>query len=596
MIAAEQVVALYDELVKERGPDFARMRKVARVIDGDFAVPLPELGTNEEPLVANLAKNGMDQLSQRLASVLPEVVFPPKTASKAAQSKARLQTRVGHWFLQENEMPLMLRQRARYLLAYAAAPVRIDFDTERGVPSWDCPTPLKVVAPSPASPLDMSPPFAISATVYSAAKLRKMFGSHVVAMSALGKSKPADEWEVLSYADDTDFALVLAGKVEGDGYGAAPKRLAVMLTAVPNRMGACPWVYPGLFHLRKPQGHFDGMLGMYQASAQLSALQSIAAYKGVMQETWLVGRHGETPDILAEANALTGEVGIVQGGVLQSIAPDAQWQTNTHLDRLFEQQRINGGIPSDFQGLASSNVRTGRRASQLVSATTDYALQEGQEIVAASLEREMVLATKMDRAYLNKGKTISLYLRGDFSEYKYKPSELWDDYCRARVSYAMPGMDASSVAITSAGKVGAGMMSRRRGMELDPTIQDVEAEDRKIESERLRDAFLESILVQASTPEGPYGPEQMARLIEMVQFEGKPMYEAVITLAKEERERQATPVEAGAPEAQPGLVPLAEEPPPAIAGPNPGQSNLASLMSNLRRPAMAIQTPGGGRA
>ena len=599
MIAAETVVTLYDDLVKERGADFARMRQFADVNDSDIVIPLPELGQVQKPLVANLAKNGLDQMSQRAASVLPAMQFPPRNRTKAAGDKAKLQTTVGHWFWQENEMPLVLRQRARYLWGYAASPVRIGFDATRETPTWETPTPLGVVAPMPASPLTMEPPFAIASRRYSVATLRRDWGAHGPAMAQLSKARPGDEWEVLEYADDHDIALVLAGKVDSHQMiGQSSQRVAVMLTAVPNRTGKCPWVFPGLFHLRKPQGHFDGMLGMYQAAAHLSALGTYAAFKGVMQETWLVARQGETPDVIAEANAMTGEIGIVQGGALQNIAPDPQWQTNTQLDRLMEQQRMDAGIPSDFQGMAATNVRTGRRASQIISATTDFALQEVQEIFAASLEREMCLATSFDHAYLRKGKTISLHLRGEFSEYNYKSTTLWDGYGKdkARVSYEMSGMDANAIAIRSLQLVGAGAMSRRRMMELTPEIADVDAEEAKIMAERLEDAQAESILAQASTPDGPYGPEQMATLVRKVRREGKPLWEAVLELAEEERERQAAAVEAGSPESQPGLVPLEAEPPPIIDGPSASTENLASLMSRLRQPSMTVSTPGGGRA
>lgn len=596
MIAAGRVVELYDELVKERGADFARMRQFAHVNDGELAIRLPELGLNEKPLVANLAKNGLDQMSQRASSVLPTMAFPPRDRTKKSQERARQQTMAGHWFWQENEMPLVLRQRARYLWGYASTPVRIHFDVERQVPTWEVPSPMGVVAPSPSSPLSMSPPYAISARRYSVAQLRQMWAGHLGAVSVLGKSKPSDEWEVLEYADDHDIALVLAGKVNSQMYGQMPERVAVMLTAVPNRTGKCPWVFPGLFALNKPQGHFDGMLGMYQAAARLSALQTYAAFKGVMQETWLVSRPGVQGEILVEANAIDGTVGVVRDGDLDTVAPDPQWQTNTHLDRLMEAQRMTAGIPSDFQGQAPSNVRTGRRASQLISATTDFALQEVQEIVAASMEREMVLATLADKHYLRRGKTISLHLRGDYSELTYSPTTLWDDKSRARVSYAMAGMDANAITIRNLQHVGAGTMSRRRAMETDPVVQDVDAEEDRIVAERLMDAQLESILVQAQSPEGPYGPEQMARLVEMVLREGKKVYEAVSLLAKEERERQAAEVEQGSPEAQPGLVPLEAEPPPTVAGPSEGQSNLASLVSRLRMPEMTIGTAGGGRA
>jgi hypothetical protein len=444
----------------------------------------------------------------------------------------------------------------------------------------------------------MCPPYAISARRLSTKHVRNTYGANPEVLRVTEKARTDQVWEVLEYADDKVIACVLAGTQE-DHYrdmGRPAPRIGVMLTMVPNRMGRSPWVYPGLINLRKTQGHFDGMLGMYQAASHLSALSTYAAFKGVMQETWLVGRQGEQPEIQNPADALTGEVGVVTGGELRNIAPDPQWQTASHLDRLMEAQRMTAGIPSDFQGMSPTNVRTGRRASQLISATTDFALQEVQEIFAGSLQKEMELMVEVDKAYLNTKKSYSLHLRGEFAEGEYKPSELWSDGNKPRVSYSMAGMDANAMVIANGQRLGAGTMSRRRVMELDPAIEDPEFEVQRIAAERIMDAQLESILVQAQSPEGPYGPEQVARLVKMVTYEGKPVYEAVLKLAEEERERQAAQVEASSPEAMPGLVPLDAEPPPMIQGPNQDQSNFGSLMSKLRLPSMTVSTPGGGRA
>ena len=137
------------------------------------------------------------------------------------------------------------------------------------------------------------------------------------------------------------------------------------------------------------------------------ALEVIAVQKGVFPDTWLVGRAGETPQIVNPADGLTGEVGVIRGGDLRDMQMQPGYMTNPAIDRLERAQRLTAGIPPEFGGESSTNIRTGRRGDAVLSAAVDFPVQEAQRIMARALQEENKLAIDMAKEYAgNKGKTF----------------------------------------------------------------------------------------------------------------------------------------------------------------------------------------------
>ena len=56
----------------------AKMREVQAIYSGAARVPLPEVERNEIASVPNLMAQGIDQMSGRIASVVPNIIFTPK--------------------------------------------------------------------------------------------------------------------------------------------------------------------------------------------------------------------------------------------------------------------------------------------------------------------------------------------------------------------------------------------------------------------------------------------------------------------------------------------------------------------------------------
>ena len=116
MISADEVVELYNSRVYDEGSTKQVMREIADLYDGDIIVPLPEFQSDERPAIANIARQGINQTAQRIASVFPEIDALPAAASKRELDKARSRRRAFYAFHEMNKSQRKLRRSARYLV------------------------------------------------------------------------------------------------------------------------------------------------------------------------------------------------------------------------------------------------------------------------------------------------------------------------------------------------------------------------------------------------------------------------------------------------------------------------------------------------
>ncbi len=122
MLTIDGVLRLWLSRERDAGPVKARDRETLEMFDGRMAVPLTEMDGLTKSAVANLLAQGVTAKAQRIASTRPAASFPAGP-SKASQKRAREKRKalVGMW--DENRLHLQRRQRARWLVAYATAPV-----------------------------------------------------------------------------------------------------------------------------------------------------------------------------------------------------------------------------------------------------------------------------------------------------------------------------------------------------------------------------------------------------------------------------------------------------------------------------------------
>lgn len=553
---------------------------IRQIYNGEYPLVLPELEKSEQAGVANLIATGIDQHATRIASVVPNIICPPLKTSKAALDRAddRRLTLQAWWHA--NRVPKMLRRRARHLVGYASTPVLLRPHKD-GYPCWEIRDPLATF-PAPSADEDLVPTDCIFSFRRTRAWLKATYGI----APGTGRNNTDDILiDILQYVDADEYVMVAVGTSEPTYPGATNTATVIELSREPNRLEEVPVVIPGRVTLDRLQGQFDQIVGMYQSQATLWAMHIHAVRRGIFKETWLESAPNEEATIVTPADPYQGDVGVVRGGKLVQYTVDPGVQTIQALNMLERNQRITSAVPAEFGGESPTNVRTDRRGQSVVGGAVDFPVQEHQELLAASLERENLIAIHIAKRYFgNTTKTFVVpFGRGQVT---YTPNVTFDTDAH-RVSYAYAGTDTNSLVIESGQRVGMGTLSKRSFMMIDPMVTDPDAEHDRIILESIEAAFLQSIQQQAADPNGPYDPITLARLAQLVYEKNMTLYEAVQKVHEEAQAAQAAQVNPAEATAQPGLGQAGAPgtPQAAIGPPQASQSNLMSLLQSLRKPA-----------
>jgi hypothetical protein len=574
----EEIISIYTTRSRINDHAKARMRNLRDYYNGDVVVPLPELDTDEQSAVANLLAQGLDQTAMRIASTSPDIYCPPTDSTKKrARDNATKRRKALFGWWENSRMDLQLGKRARHLIGYSTTVTQLRFNSKNGCPEWHLRDPLTAYPAKMLGVDDMRPRDVIFAYERSIGWLRERYPE---AAQKFGNDNNVNEdhpIEMIEYVDGDEQVLIgTRSPIQTVSFGTATTSspfMALELERIPNPLGQTPVVFAQRISLDDAQGQFDGILGMYQMQARLMALEVIAVQKGVFPDTWLVGRAGETPQIVNPADGLTGEVGVVRGGDLRDMQMQPGYMTNPAIDRLERAQRLTAGIPQEFGGESTSNIRTGRRGDAVLSATVDFTVQEAQRIMARSLQEENRLAVEIAKKYSGR-RARSFYVNSKNvkGQVDYVPNENFDSTENV-VSYSQAGADINNLVIGGGQRVGMGTMSKKSFMSIDPLIDDPEFEHDTVIAEQLEAALLSAVQNQAA--EGILPPGDLARIMDLVAHDKKELAEAVEQVQREAQERQAEQVPAMSPEAQPGLalpgmgaesMPVEEEAPADAAG------------------------------
>ena len=582
MRSLDEIVELYHQRRLAAGPVHEQMRRVRDLANGDVIVPLNELDRNAKTNVANLLVQGLEQMSMRVSSTMPNPYFPPvKEGSENSKKLARMRKKAMLGFWDENRMQMKLRRRARHLLAYSSSPVFLKPDFGTLTPKWQVRNPLDTFA-APMDDDDVVPENCIFTSRVTASWLLKNYGELVADQLRFGRVDSDSRYTLLEYVCDDSLQLAVLGAEDNPELSASERAglEAILLEAIPNRTGMPLAVVPKRITLDKPRGQFDGVLGMYYTRARLQALTEIAIERGIFPEEYLIARPGENPEILQIADGKAGILGVVKGGDIQQLQLNPGYKTDTALDRLERQERLEGAIPAEFGGESATNIRTGRRGEAVLSATVDYRVQEAQEIFANSLLHEDKIAIALEKAYWgDQTKTFFMSGRMTQGQETYVGNKIWQtDY--HFVSYSAAGTDVNNLIIGLGQRLGTGLMSKESAREADPLISDPDFEHDRIIAEGVEDALLASIQQQAANPQGPYQPEDLAYLTRLVVEQDVPLFEAVARTDERARERQAAAMPQGAPETMPGLAMPGMGAEAPVAAPA-GEPSLESLLAQL---------------
>jgi len=597
--AAGQIVTMYQERRMSRSGMFRRMQEVRDHYNGDVIVPLPELDEAEKPAIPNLIAQGIDQFAMRVASTLPNINYPAlRPGIQASENKAMDRKRANWGWWEMNKMGTKVRRRARHLTAYgmsavSLSPVSLDPQDKRQIPFWRVRNPLATFPAPMVDPDNMEPVDCIFA---DRRPLGWMKDNYPAQMRALykGDKSDTDLFEILEYldADETVLLAVGAEKPKQTPFSQdTAKSVAshIILERIPNSSEICPVVISGRITLDRLQGQFDQMLGMYQREAKLDALNTIAVFRGVFPDEWVVSpaNAATSPRIVQEADGKQGIRGILDKGQIQIVHPQQTQDVQISLSNLERSQRLTAGIPAEFGGESPSNIRTGRRGQDVMSATVDMPLQEYQEILANSMELENLRAVRIMKAYY--GSKPSMFFMGSDGKVEhpdYTPDTTFETTF-SNVNYPMPGTDINSMTVSIGQLVGTGIMSTETARILSPAIKDPQIEEDRVVLEGLRKSLLTGLEQQAA--QGQLDPSIIARIAKLKAQSHMTLEDAVDKIHQEMQEEQAAkaqqqqqqpqPGQAPGPEMQPGMAVSAENP---VQGAAPaGKPSLQDLLGQL---------------
>lgn len=600
----EEIVELYHNRLSAQSPDIARMRLIQSVLNDEMAIPLPELQEDERASTANLILQGNQQLGRRIASVQANMYFPSSDPAdpdltRLAHDKQRVMT---GWH-KDNRQNILAYKRAKQFLAYASAPVIIKPSPRHAkeqIPRWMVRNPLNTL-PAECDFSDCRPLDCIFLQYHSLRWLMSVFPEQT---SLIFKGVAYDPenpdldqlYTCIEYVSPTECSLILLGQDSNntmyDAGTQTPESMGQPLYRAANLTDECLAVIPGSISVDKQRGHFDSIIGIYEAQAALMALSLVAQRRAVWPREWAVSLPNETVDVVSIPDPYTGTPGEITGGKIETQKLDPSLQSLQLQDLLSEAQRMTAGLPSEFGGLSPTNVRTGARGKQIISSTIDFTIAEAQDIFAASLYEENKLAIAIDKMYYPGKKTYYIATRSFNGRVEYTPSELWDTDKHV-VDYPIAGVDLANLPIEGGQRVQMQTMSRKRFMEIDPAIPDAEQEWKQITREAILTAFISQIQTLASTPEGPFQPIDLAHLDRYV-AEDMDLYEAVERLQKEAQKRQAEAAPTPAAE-QPGLsLPGqgVEQPPATPQDQPPNMQEFTQLLNQLGTQQTAMRYRG----
>jgi hypothetical protein len=616
MKSIDEVLALYKQRVAFYGPLHSKMRLIQSIYNGTAEIPLPDMERSEVPSVPNLLATGVDQMAGRIASVVPNVIFAEKNPNRTEKRRVNTASRVVTGWWQQDRLMMKMKQRARHLIAYGMSPTVLLWDPTRNRPTWHVRHPLEAFPSTDIVPGEVRPTDTIFAYRRSVAWLRSMgYGPQVAQVTGKWDMPNDASMLLVEYLDAECTHLILTSYSEGNDistmWESTGKMRGVTLEYLVRPSYEMPATVPMRITLDGAAGQFDNMIGMYFMQARLMALETIAVEKGIFPDTYIVSRPGEVGRIIdGPHDGRTGLINIISGGDIRTEQPQPGYLTNPTIDRLERNQRVTAGIPAEFGGESSTNIRTGRRGDAVLSAVIDFPVAEAQETFAYSLEEENRIAIELSKTYAgNKTTTIYVGTGNATKAVTFTPNQVFPETEHV-VSYPAAGTDVNSLMIGLGQRIGLGIMSKETAAGLDPFIDNPEVEHDRIIAEGLEQALVASIQQQAAGGQIP--PLVLAKVMSLVKADRMEIAEALQKVTDDAAEEQRKAEEEamaqqGAMGGMGGMGGMSPEAAMAgatmgsmmgpeaaaqvgspIPGAGQGMEDLGSLLGSLRRPAMTI--------
>ena len=595
-MTVDDILSLYKQRVQFYGPLHQKMKLIQSIYNGTMQVPLPDLEDSELPSIPNLLAQGVDQLAGRITSVTPSVVFSSmKPGTRKYDRKAQNASRVVTGWWQSDRLPMKMKQRGRHFIAYGMSPVVVRWDSKRNKPTWQIRHPMETYPSTDIIPGQVTPTDTIFAYRRSVAWLRSMGYSDRI-MALYGRYDMPQDASVLliEYINAESTTLVAAGYRTPEGYDydlsmSNDQLRGVVLEHFYNNSDSCPVKVPMRITLDTAAGQFDNMIGMYYQQAKLMALETIAVEKGIFPDTYLVSRPGEVGRFLdGPHDGRTGMVNIIAGGDIREIQSQPGYLTNPTIDRLERNQRVTAGIPAEFGGESTGNIRTGRRGDAVLSAVIDYPVAEAQETFAYSLQEEDISAINLAKRWDGSAeRTLYTGTGNSMQPVTYVANDTFETDEHV-VAYPASGADVNSLIIGIGQRVGLGIMSKQTAATLDPYIDNPEKEHDVIIAEGLEQALMSGMQQQAA--QGAIPPLVLAKVMRLVRDDKMELAEAFNKVTEDAMKEQQEQEQATQPGPEAAMAPAALQAMagggmPAVQGPSQSQANLGQLLNTLRKGA-----------
>lgn len=599
--AAGLIIELFREGFTRMLPVHREMGVVTRAFNGDLGIPLPEMQAHEMAAVPNLIFSGINQYGQRVASVRPQVTFPsmrsrPNGTEYLVHARTAEDQRaavMGWWEM--NELDVMAALSARHLAAYGAMGRQIShnaFNTvdKRRIPHWKVMDPL-LTLPGHQSPDSVRMSHVIYIEHHTSEYCKMTWPEK---WNRLYKGAPSDDstYRVLEYVDEHEYVFLMMGRDETPGErrdadsGYSPGEI---LGRVQHNLGVCPSSFAGRLGLDRIQGQFSQTVGMYVTQSMLMSLATIAVKKSVYPEKWAQSPANAPtlPTIEAVANSMTGEIGIVQNGQLQVVHTQLSGDLLQLMDRLERSARITGGTPSDVTGESATNVRTGRRGSDIMSATMDPQIAEDQARLRQCYEWEIEIGIRVMRTFFGDAPSqFFIPVTGEIHEDgEYIPNQLFKSNLSPRVTYPIPGTDVSGLIVELGQMQGMKSIDPDTAREMNPLIQNPAEVKRRIMVNDIDTAVMATVTSLAGS--GNMDPRVLTMMRNSVLAGDDPgtAYEKAHAAMQKEQADQANAMAQQTQGAQPELQPGATQGPqnPIVPGAQPqgGAPGIQSLLARL---------------
>lgn len=597
----DDIYSLYRERVKNLTALHQGMEAVRTIYTGEASVPLPDMAVDEKAAVPNLLAQGVDQMAGRIAASMPIPTFAQGTTRRSQRRAKTAERVIGGWW-QNDRLSQKMKHRARHLIAYGIAPTIVRLHPKTKLPLWEIRNPLTTYPsleyePGTSRPIDVI--FAYRRKV--SWLVQRGYELKIRALFAPKTDLDMDASVLcLEYIDDECTCLIAVAHLNGIGDAISAYQSigdgtrTILLEESYHPPGVMPVTVPQRVGLDTFSGQFDSMVGMYYQQAKLMALEVMAVERGIFPDTYLVSRPGEIGKFVdGPHDGRSGLVNIVAGGDIRELTTQPGYMTPQTIDRIERAQRLTAGVPQEFGGESTSNIRTGRRGDAVMSAVIDFPVAEAQEIIANALIDEDKTAILLSKHYTGSTeKTLYVGSGNSTRTVTYTPRDVFESE-EHMVAYPAVGADLNNLIMGLGQRVGMGTMSKRTAATLDPFIDNAEMEHDDIVVEGLEAAMLAGLQQQAAA--GAIPPVTLSRIMQLVGSDRMELAEALQKAVEEaqkaaeeaqramqeEQQMQATPEMAAAGPTAESLTGNPEALSP-MAGPEPGTEDLGALLRALR--------------